>query len=94
MSTETEIEIGSRVGAIVDCDEGSRTCKFLGYGTYEGQFRLGDEAVGGGAELIRVLYSDAENPHHEDIIMNPRIKLDNGERIMSRPIDLSTFLQI
>lgn len=60
---------GDRVGAIMSAilSEKDKTCSFLGYGVYEGDF-VPDEGVGGFGDIIR-----------EDGMTNPRLRLDNGD---------------
>ncbi len=65
MKRTTVNEKGDRVGAILGSS--GREVHLLGYGRYEGRARLGTEAVGALASILRLLDR-----------RNPRIRLDNG----------------
>ena len=61
-------KIGERVGAILGQNEEEQTCKFFGYGIYEGDFVLDENVKGHIADMMRELK-----------IENPRIRLDTGK---------------
>jgi hypothetical protein len=61
-------EVGDRVGAILGFKDG--IAEFLGYGKYEGEQPVSEEAVGMFAELCRMSGRS-----------NPCILLDNGKRV-------------
>ena len=67
-------KIGDRVGAVLGATK--ETCKFLGYGIYEGDF-FPEEAIGFMADIRRKAV--AEGRMAKDVATNPRLKLDNGE---------------
>lgn len=57
---------GERIGAILGAK--GDTLEFLGFGVYEGELVVGDEAVGPFAEMLR----EQKRP-------NPRMRLDDGQ---------------
>lgn len=58
---------GTRIGAVV-VQRSDDTIEFAGYGVYEGDFPVGDEAIGDMSELARQIGKPV-----------PRLLLDTGE---------------
>ena len=61
------MEVGIRVGALIDVTEETKRVRFLGYGVYEAD-EIPDEQAGGMAPLVRAMGRE-----------NPKIRLDNGD---------------